>query len=96
METQPMTESIPLPASTARKLALTAFNEADRLDDDGFGATSQRVEASAERVLDVATEEKGGQFVSIDRHIASTITAYGSLAPSRTARVFLEQYGVWG
>jgi len=91
-----MTESIPLPASTARKLALTAFNEADRLDDDGFGSTSRRVEANAQRVLDVATEEKGGQFVSINKHVASSIAAYGSLAPSRTARVFLEQYGVWG
>jgi len=85
----------PIPASTARKLALTAFNKADGARKSGHEHTANRVESCAESILDVATEEKGGQFVSIDGHELSAVAAYGSLKPSITARVFLEQYGVW-
>lgn len=95
METKRMTESIPLPARTARILALTSLNEVGSLEYNGFNSTSRRVENCAECVLEVATEDKGGEFVSIPRNEASTITAYGDIDASRTARVFLEQYGIW-
>jgi len=95
METQ-MTESIPLPASTARTMALTSFSEVGRLQDDGLTGLSRSLEGSAENILEVATEEKGGEFVSISRRDASRVTAYGGFPESRSARVFLEQYGVWG
>jgi len=90
-----MTQTVPIPASTARKLALTAFNGADKTRKKGHRATANRIESSAESILDVATENKGGRFVSVDGRDLSAIAAYGSLKPSMTARVFLEQYNVW-
>jgi hypothetical protein len=94
METK-MTETVPLPASTARKMALTSFEEVGRLQNDGFMNLSRSLEVSAESVLEVATEEKGGEFVSIPLHDAARVTAYGGFPESNTARVFLEQCGVW-
>jgi hypothetical protein len=91
-----MTESIPIPASTARTLALTAFDDVGRLENEGLTGLSRSLENSAENVLQVATENKGGNFVSIPRRDASRVTAYGNVDASRSARVFLEQYGVWG
>ncbi len=90
-----MTGNIPIPASTARKLALSAFNGAEKTRKKGYEATANKIESSAESILDVASEDKGGRFVSVKAYELSRIAAYGSGKPSAIARVFLEQYGVW-
>ncbi len=90
-----MTGTVPIPASTARKLALSASKQAESTRKEGYEATANRIEYSAASILDVASEDKGSQFVSVKGDKLSTIAAFGSLKHRMTARVFLEQYGVW-
>jgi len=94
-----VTQSVPVPAVVAEKLAQAALDGAQRLEEKGHTHTAQSVKESAGLVLQQTAFAEGGEFVSIDGHTLSEVTAHRSYNPkgqyADCARHFLEQYNVW-
>jgi hypothetical protein len=94
-----VTQNVPVPAVVAEKLAQAALDDVERLEARGHNNIAEQVKQSAGLVLQQTAFAEGGEFVSIDGHTLSDVTAHRSYNPKGTyadcARHFLEQYNVW-
>jgi len=94
-----VTQSVPVPAVVAEQLAQSALDGVDRLEERGYDNVAEQVKQSAGLVLQQTAFAEGGEFVSIDSHTLSEVTAHRSYNPkgqyADCARHFLEQYNVW-
>jgi len=94
------TQSVPVPAVVAEKLAQSALDSVEELEDKGFTHSAQSVKESAGLVLQQTAFVEGGEFVSLSADVLSDVTAHRSHNPNGSyaecARHFLKQYDVWG
>ena len=95
-----MGSNIPIPAQTARTLATSvrsAIEEERSLDRK---ANARRLERAASEAL-ASLERKDGEYVSLNATNVATLTAFSdydeeTVRAKEAARVYLEQYGIWG
>lgn len=91
-----MEGNIPVPAESARQLAINASEEVDTLRQEGYKYSASELE-SAISEIHAAAAGKDGEFVSVPASALSTVTADSNLFDNHrdAARIFLEQYKVW-
>lgn len=92
-----MSQNIPVPAEVVRQMATSAANEIPRHREEGRKATARDLERKVGEAYS-SLEGKDGEFVSINATVVSSLAAAATIdAPAYTqsAKVFLEQYGVW-
>jgi len=89
-------ETIPVPAESARTLAISASDEIPELRENGYKLSADDLEGAVSDVL-AATEGKDGEFASVPQSAISTITSRANVFDNHrdAARTFLEQYKVW-
>jgi hypothetical protein len=93
------TQSVPVPAVVAEKLAQSALDSVEELEDKGFTHSAQSVKESAGLVLQQTAFVEGGEFVSLSADVLSDVVTHRSHNPNGSyadcARHFLKQYDVW-
>lgn len=90
-------QNVPVPAESLRTIATHAVDEAVDQRRKGNTANARRIEQSAGDAIS-RLDSKAGEFVSMPATELSTLVAFGgpNWKHRDAARVFLEQYGIWG
>jgi|APHM01.1.fsa_nt_gi hypothetical protein len=93
-----MAQQIPVPAEVVRQIATEASDSVTDLREKGYYASAERREQQVAKAFD-ALDGRDGEFVSISSRVVSSLTAEATNEVpdyAEAARVFLEQYGIWG
>jgi hypothetical protein len=91
-----MEGNIPVPAESARQMAISAAEEVPRLREKGYKSSAESTERAISEVMS-ATAGNDGEYVSISADALSTVVADSNVFGSHkdAARSYLIQYGVW-
>lgn len=90
-----MSQNVPIPASTARKLAQSALEEAEVQRQKGLTYNTRAIRSAVEEAMTIDTD-KNGEYVSLSASTVSTLACFGDLSAGEVADVYLKQYDIWG